>query len=58
MNQSKHIVVPLVGFVGGALTGGTLGAVVGLSTAVISNVYDVTKKEKNVLTYATNLQRI
>ena len=57
--QSKHIILPIVSTIAGGLSGGVSGAVVGLITAVGPNIYDsLEKKEKNVLTYATDLQRI
>lgn len=57
--QSKHIILPIVSTIAGGLSGGLSGAVAGLITAVGPNIYDsLEKKEKNVLTYATDLQRI
>ncbi|QNM88696.1 hypothetical protein [Aliarcobacter cryaerophilus] len=57
--KSKHIILPLVITLGGALTGGFPGALIGLGTGLVNNLYNSMEiKEKNVLTYATDLQRI
>ena len=60
IKQSKNIIVPLVSSVtAGLFSGGLSGAAAGLITAMAPNIYDsLEKKEKNVLTYATDLQRI